>query len=64
MQYQRALDIRAKSTRKFDNPPLDRLRDQRESAARLLTQHGDYRRAIELFPETHWAKIAAKRLQT
>jgi hypothetical protein len=65
MQYQRSLDIRAKAERKFDRgQPRDRLQQQRESAARLLTQDGQYRRVIELFPETHWASVARQRLQT
>ena len=65
MQYQRSLDIRAKAERKFDRgQPLDRLQQQRDTAARLLTQDGEYRRVIELFPETHWASIARQRLQT
>jgi len=65
MQYQQSLDIRAKTARKFDRgQPLNRLQQQRESAARLLTQDGEYRRVLELFPETHWATIARQRLQT
>ncbi len=65
MQYQHSLDVRARSARKFDRgQPLERIQQQRESAARLLTQDGDYRRVIELFPETHWASIARRRLQT
>jgi hypothetical protein len=65
MQYQRSVDIRTKATRKLDRgQPLDRLQQQRESAARVLTQDGEYRRVIELFPETHWAQIARQRLQT
>ena len=65
MAYQRSVDIRTKATRKLDRgQPLDRLQQQRESAARVLTQDGEYRRVIELFPETHWASIARQRLQT
>jgi hypothetical protein len=65
VQYQQSLDVRSKAARKFERgQPLDRLQQQRESAARLLTQDGEYRRVIELFPETHWASIARQRLQT
>jgi len=65
IQYQRSRDLRATAARKFDRgQPLDRLQQQRESAARLLTQDGEYRRVIQLFPETHWASIARQRLQT
>ena len=65
IQYQRSLDIREKVARKFDRgQPLDRLQQQRENAARLLTHDGEYRRVIELFPETHWASVARQRLQT
>ena len=64
IQYQRAVDLRTTAARKFDRgQPLDRLQQQRESAARLLTQDGEYRRVIQLFPETHWAAIARQRLQ-
>ena len=65
MQYQHSLDVQSKAARKFDRgQPLNRLQQQRESAARLLTQDGEYRRVIELFPETQWATIARQRLQT
>ena|SRR5438477_7005291 len=65
MEYQHSLDVRDKAARKFDRgQPLDRLQQQRENAARLLTHDGEYRRVIELFPETHWAAIARQRLQT
>jgi len=65
LQYQQSLDVRTKAARKFDRgQPLGRLQQQRESTARLLTQDGEYRRVIELFPETHWASIARQRLQT
>jgi len=65
IQYQRSLDIREKAARKFDRgQPLDRLQQQRENAARLLTHDGEYRRVIELFPETQWATVARRRLQT
>jgi hypothetical protein len=65
MAYQRSVDIRTKATRKLDRgQPLERLQQQREGAARVLTQDGEYRRVIELFPETHWAQVARQRLQT
>jgi hypothetical protein len=65
IQYQKSADFRAAAARKFDRgQPLDRLQQQRENAARLLTQDHEFRRAIELFPETHWAAIARQRLQT
>jgi hypothetical protein len=65
IQYQKSVDLRAAAARKFDRgQPLDRLQQQRENAARLLTQEREFRRAIELFPETHWASIAKQRLQS
>jgi hypothetical protein len=65
MQYQRSVVIRTAAARKFDRgQPMERLQDQREAAARLLTQSREYRRVIQLFPETHWASIARQRLQT
>ena len=65
VQYQKSLDVRTVAARKFDRgEPRERLQKQRENAARLLTQDGEYRRVIELFPETHWAGIARQRLQT
>jgi hypothetical protein len=65
IQYQRSVDLRTTTARKLDRGhPLDRLQQQREAAARLLTQDGEYRRVIQLFPETHWASIARQRLQT
>jgi hypothetical protein len=65
IQYQRSLDIRDKAARNLDRgQPLDRLQQQRENAARLLTHDGEYRRVIELFPETQWATVARRRLQT
>jgi hypothetical protein len=65
VQYQHSLDVRAKAARQFDRgQPLNRLQQQRESAARLLTQDGEFRRVIQLFSETHWATVARRRLQT
>ena len=64
VQYQKSLDVRAAAARKFEREPRERLQQQRETAARLLTQDGEYRRVIQLFPETHWASIARQRLQT
>jgi len=64
IEYQKSLDTRA-AARRFDRgEPRERLREQREKAARLLTQDGEYRRVIQLFPETHWATVARQRLQT
>ena len=65
VQYQKSLDVRTAAARKWDRgEPRERLQEQREKAARLLTQDGEYRRVIDLFPETHWASIARQRLQT
>ena len=65
VQYQKSVDMRTAAARKFERgEPRERLQQQRESAARLLTQDGEYRRVIELFPETHWAAVARQRLQT
>jgi hypothetical protein len=61
--YQKSLD-RAVAARKFERgEPRERLQEQREKAARLLTQDGEYRRVIQLFPETRWATVARQRLQ-
>ena len=63
VQYQKSLDVRAAAARRFDRgQPLSRLQQQRESAARTLTQDGEYRRVIELFPETNWASVARQRM--
>jgi len=65
MEYQHSLDVRERAARKSDRgQPLDRIQQQRENAARLLTHDGEYRRVIQLFPETNWAAIARRRLQT
>jgi len=65
IQYQKSVDMRTAAARKFHRgQPLDRLQQQRENAARLLTQDREFRRVIELFPETHWASIARERLQS
>lgn len=65
MQYQRLVDVRTTAERKLDRGQvLDRLQQQRENAARLLTHDGEYRRVLELFPETHWASVARQRLHT
>ena len=64
IEYQKSLDQRT-AARNFDRgEPRERLQKQRENAARLLTQDGEYRRVIQLFPETHWATVARQRLQT
>ena len=65
VQYQKSVDARTAAARKFERgEPRERLQEQREKAARLLTQDGEYRRVIQLFPETHWASVARQRLQT
>jgi|SRR5438552_3366932 len=65
VQYQKSLDVRTAAARKVERgQPLERLQQQRERAARSLTQDGEYRRVIELFPETKCASIARQRLQT
>lgn len=62
--YQKSVDRRAVAARKLERgEPRERLQQSRENAARLLTQDGEYRRVIQLFPETHWATVARQRLQ-
>ena len=63
--FQRTLKLRETTAKKAETGrPLDRLQRQRESAAKLLTKDGDYRRVLELFPGTSYAAIARHRLQT
>jgi hypothetical protein len=70
IQHQRIMNARTLAARKLDKGiPLNNLQLQREAAARLLLHDAkrsnapdQYRRVIELFPETSWAAIARQRL--
>ena|SRR5438477_12952135 len=65
ISYQNTLTLRNTAAKKAEvGRPLDRIQHQRETAARLLTHDGDYRRVLELFPDTSYASIARQRLQT
>ncbi|HEV8607440.1 MAG TPA: hypothetical protein VGQ99_19045 [Tepidisphaeraceae bacterium] len=77
MKYQRTLNVRTSAARvERRGEPLERIQRQREVTARLLTQNAqrvseefgrgrgeaEYRRVIDLFPETSWASVARRRL--
>jgi len=69
VHHQESLKLRD-TARRFENgDPLGQLQQQRDRAARLLLheasrsgQSAQYRRVIDLFPETPWATIARQRL--
>ena len=68
---------RGAQTKSPHDPALAELQQQRDRAALLLVYEADqyrqrnqpidavasYRRAIELFPQTHWADVARQRLK-
>jgi hypothetical protein len=71
LEHQRLSSLRARSEQlQRRAPPDTSLQHHRDAAARLLLHDADrtrapdqYRRLIDLFPETPWASLARQRLE-
>ena len=58
ISYQNTLTLRNTAAKKAEvGRPLDRIQHQRETAARLLTHDGDYRRAVDVIRQAAPSRI-------